>query len=182
MSAPVLFVTIGLPGVSKTTAARALASKHNILRLTPDEWMKPLFADPDADGRGDIIEARMIDVACQVLRSGVGVILDFGCWSPEECWALHALADAYGAGFELVVPQLDEPERRRRVKKRWELSSSSTFYLSDSEQDEFVAMYRPPTGDELDGSPIPSPPTGFGSWGEWVVWRWPSAPLVETRA
>jgi predicted kinase len=52
---PTLFLTIGLPGAGKTTIARQLAEERRILRLTPDEWMAPLFADSDADGRRDTI-------------------------------------------------------------------------------------------------------------------------------
>ena len=42
-SRPTLFLTVGLPGVGKTTRAKELASTHRILRLTPDEWMAPLL-------------------------------------------------------------------------------------------------------------------------------------------
>ena len=74
-----MFLTVGLPGAGKTTRARALALERSILRLTPDDWMAPLFAHSDADGRRDILEGRMIWVAHEVLVSGSSVILDFGC-------------------------------------------------------------------------------------------------------
>jgi hypothetical protein len=54
---------LGLPGVGKTTRARELASTHRVLRLTPDEWMAPLFRESEADGRRDVLEGRMIWVA-----------------------------------------------------------------------------------------------------------------------
>ena len=68
-SRPTLFLTVGLPGAGKTTHARELASKHSILRLTPDDWMAPLFGHSDAEGRRDILEGRMIWVAREVLVS-----------------------------------------------------------------------------------------------------------------
>jgi predicted kinase len=40
-----LLLTVGLPGAGKTTRARQLATEFNALRLTPDEWMIPLFGD-----------------------------------------------------------------------------------------------------------------------------------------
>ena len=64
---PVLYLTVGLPGAGKTTLARRIAAAEGILRLTPDEWMAPLFNDSDADGRRDILEGRMIWVAHEVL-------------------------------------------------------------------------------------------------------------------
>jgi hypothetical protein len=48
---PELLLMIGLPGSGKTTAARRLAEERRILRLTPDEWMGPLFQDGEADRR-----------------------------------------------------------------------------------------------------------------------------------
>lgn len=45
-----LFLTVGLPGAGKTTRARQLAKEHGALRLTPDEWMIPLFGDPQPEG------------------------------------------------------------------------------------------------------------------------------------
>ncbi|NGO75189.1 AAA family ATPase, partial [Streptomyces sp. YC504] len=38
-----LFLMVGLPGAGKTTKARQLAEEDHALRLTPDEWMIPLF-------------------------------------------------------------------------------------------------------------------------------------------
>jgi predicted kinase len=42
---------LGLPGVGKTTRARELASTDRVLRLTPDEWMAPLFRESEVDTR-----------------------------------------------------------------------------------------------------------------------------------
>lgn len=41
----VLYLTVGLPGSGKTTLARRIVEDEDeeILRLTPDEWMAPLF-------------------------------------------------------------------------------------------------------------------------------------------
>src|SRR4051794_25214860 len=81
------------PGVGKTTLARELERANGALRLTPDEWMAPLFGSGMAGGKRDILEGRLIWVAHQVLRAGVSVILDFGCWSADERQALRAIAD-----------------------------------------------------------------------------------------
>jgi predicted kinase len=40
-----MFLMVGLPGAGKTTRAKELASANRALRLTPDEWMIPLFGD-----------------------------------------------------------------------------------------------------------------------------------------
>lgn len=57
------FLTVGLPGAGKTTRARQLAKEHSALRLTPDEWMIPLFGEPEADGKRDVLEGRLLSLA-----------------------------------------------------------------------------------------------------------------------
>ncbi len=175
---PTLFLTVGLPGVGKTTRAKELAERHSILRLTPDEWMAPLFAHNDADGRRDILEGRMIWVAHEVLRSGSSVILDFGCWSPEERYAIRAIAGLVDADFSLEHLTLPEPERRRRCDRRWVESPGTTFEMTADDHDRFVALVQPPTAAELTYGPMPEPPEGHPSWPSWASDRWPTLPVL----
>jgi predicted kinase len=181
-SRPVLYLTVGLPGAGKTTLARRLAEEKRILRLTPDEWMAPLFADSDAGGRRDILEGRMIWVAHQVLRGDSSVILDFGCWSAEERYAIRAMADSVGAGFELKYVEIEESERRARAGSRWHEAPESTFAMSDADHDRFLALCQPPSAAELSYSAMPEPPAGFDSWLHWASARWPTLPRLDRPA
>jgi predicted kinase len=117
---PTLHLTVGLPGVGKTTLARELERATGALRLTPDEWMVPLFGVRWAEfaGKRDVLEGRLIWVGHQVLRAGGSVILDFGCWSSEERYALRTVAEIAGADFELHYVTLPEHERRARATTR----------------------------------------------------------------
>ncbi len=85
---PTLFVMVGLPASGKTTRATAIEQACQALRLTPDEWMIPLFGEPEADGRRDVLEGRFISVALRALSLGVNVVLDFGVWTRNERSAL----------------------------------------------------------------------------------------------
>jgi len=176
---PVLYLTVGLPGVGKTTRAREIAARLGVLRLTPDEWMAPLFGHNDAAGRRDILEGRMIWVAHEVLVSGSSVILDFGCWSPEERFAIRAVAEVAGAGFDLQYLQIDEAERRARAAHRWRTAPESTFDMSDADHDRYLALFRPPSRDELTCTHLPGPPAGYESWLQWASERWPTLPRLD---
>jgi predicted kinase len=173
---PALFLTVGLPGAGKTTLARQLAQQRRILRLTPDEWMAPLFGHNDAAGRRDILEGRMIWTAHEVLCSGASVILDFGCWSSDERYAIRAIAESAGASFELRYVTMAEPERRARADLRWREHPESTFPMSAADHDGYLAMFQPPTADELAHGPLPAPPAKFASWQQWAADRWPTLP------
>src|SRR2546421_9264967 len=52
----ILYLLVGLPGAGKTTRARQLAVEAPALRLTPDEWMIPLFGRDDPAAR-DVLYA-----------------------------------------------------------------------------------------------------------------------------
>ncbi len=175
----VLYLTVGLPGVGKTTLARRIAEEAGILRLTPDEWMAPLFNDSDADGRRDILEGRMIWVAHEVLRSNSSVVLDFGCWSPDERYAIRVIAEVAGARFDLRYVSIEEGERRARATCRWESAPETTFPMSDADHDRFLALCEPPSRAELSYAPIPDAPSGFENWFHWASHRWPSLPRFD---
>jgi predicted kinase len=178
-TAPVLYLTVGLPGAGKTTLARRIAEEQGILRLTPDEWMAPLFGHSDAEGRRDILEGRMVWVAHQVLVSGSSVILDFGCWSAEERYAIRAVAESAGARFDLQYVVIDEPDRRARATMRWQSAPESTFPMSDPDHDRFLALCEPPSRKELGQAPLPEPPAGFEGWLQWASHRWPTLPRLD---
>src|SRR4051812_2328688 len=115
---PTLYVMVGLPGAGKTSRARQLEAESRALRLTPDEWMIPLFGDSDAGGKRDVLEGRLVWLAMRALRLGVTVVLDFGVWSRAERSALRWLAAQAGADCSLVYLDVSEAEQRRRIAVR----------------------------------------------------------------
>jgi hypothetical protein len=99
-----LFLIVGLPGAGKTVRAKELAEEHRALRLTPDEWMIPLFGESMADGKRFVLEGRLITVALQALRLGTSVVLDYGLWGRDERSALRWLARSVSASLPGGLP------------------------------------------------------------------------------
>jgi predicted kinase len=170
-----LYVMVGLPAAGKTTRARRLAEQHRALRLTPDEWMIPLFGEPDADGKRDVVEGRMIWLAEQALRLGTSVVLDFGVWSRDERWALRSLAADAGAACELVYLPVRPGEQWRRVQARRATAPRSTFELRQTDLAAYEAMFEPPDDEELAATGVVPPPPGHETWRDWTAHRWPTS-------
>lgn len=172
---PKMFVMVGLPAAGKTGRARSLASAWNALRLTPDEWMIPLFGQMQPIGKRNILEGRLIWLALSALRLGVNVVLDFGVWAKDERSALRALAVSVGATSELIYLDVDEEEQWRRAQARPLTEAATTFEMTKADLARWRQQFQPPDATELENAAIDPPPAGFESWEDWVAHWWPTS-------
>lgn len=175
LDSPRMFVMVGLPAAGKTTRARELAEAWDALRLTPDEWMIPLFGPDQPETKRNTLEGRLIWLALSALRVGVNVVLDFGVWARVERCALRALADSVGATSELVYLEVEEDEQWRRVEARSATATETTFQMSKADLRRWKQIFQPPDATELAGGQIDPPPPGFRSWEAWVSEWWPTS-------
>jgi predicted kinase len=146
---PRMFVMVGLPSAGKTSRARELAATWDALRLTPDEWMIPLFGQEQPEGKRNVLEGRLIWLALSALRIGVNVVLDFGVWAKVERSALRALAASVGATSELVYLQVDEEEQWRRVQARALVDAATTFEMTRADLERWRPIFQAPDATEL---------------------------------
>ena len=172
---PTLYVMVGLPASGKSTRARQIEEERQALRLTPDEWMIPLFGHHNAGGKRDVLEGRFVWLALRTLRKGIDVVLDFGVWGKDERTALRALAATAGASCELVYLEIDEDEQRRRRDGRASSDGETTFYISDEGLAEYRLLFQPLDDAELGGAGLDPPPAGHTSWASWASERWPTS-------
>ena len=91
-----LILTCGLPGSGKTTLARQLAADRGAVRLTKDEWMWALGSSPWDRTSQDRVQRELWNLAQEILRLGLSVVLDFGLWSRVERDELRTAARRLG--------------------------------------------------------------------------------------
>ena len=174
-SPPTLYVMVGLPASGKSTRARQIEEECLALRLTPDEWMIPLFGHHDADGKRDVLEGRFVWLALRALRKGIDVVLDFGVWGKDERTALQVLAAEVGASCEFVYLEIEEDEQRRRRDGRASSDGETTFYISDDDLAAYRLLFQAPDDAELGGAELDPPPADHDSWSSWASERWPTS-------
>lgn len=141
---------IGLPGAGKTTLAKRLEAERPALRLTPDEWMGPLFGAGEHEGKRWVLESELLwGVATRALTLGVDVILDYGCWSEEERELFRTKAQSLGALAELVVLLPPMEVLWERLNARNAAAPSGVFSITRTELASYDELFQRPEPDEL---------------------------------
>ena len=177
---PTLFLTVGLPGTGKTTAARRIEAEHAALRLTKDEWVKALYGPQNPPSAQDVIEGRLVEIGLRGLELGIDVVIDFGLWSRAERSALRQAAADRGAAVQMHYLELDAAEQRRRLAQRQVQAPHTSWPMSEGELDAWASRIEIPTPGELDGSePIDPPPAPYATWDAWRRQRWPPSATSE---
>jgi predicted kinase len=118
MSKARLILTCGLPGSGKTTLARQLAADHAALRLTKDDWMWALGSSPWDRTTQEKVQQELWNLAQEILRLGLSVVLDFGLWTRVERDELRTAARHLGVGVELHYTHVPMHELWRRIEVR----------------------------------------------------------------
>ena len=178
-----MLLMVGLAGAGKTTRAKELAAVHRALRLTPDEWMIPLFGEPIAAGKRFVLEGRLISVALQALRLGTSVVLDYGLWGRDERSALRWLARSAGAACHVVYLPVDKDVQLARIAHRQATTPEQTFPMSEADVDQWRGQFQVPDAAELGGgrSPRPRPDGQAGRSGQYTTGRRSPALLTDGR-
>lgn len=150
-----LHMMVGLPGSGKTTEAKRLEQLYHALRLTPDEWQYCLFGhdigDQEHDARHTRVEELMWNVAVQVLKAGVDVILDFGFWTKSERDAFRRKAHAFGAASRIHYMGVPKDVIWERLSIRNQTAGeNAVFYVGRKEFDEWSGLFEIPSKEELE--------------------------------
>ncbi|RYG24677.1 hypothetical protein EON82_09865 [bacterium] len=155
---PTLYLLCGLPGSGKTTMAKRLERENSALRLTPDEWMTPLYGESICERENfdrwndghDRVEKVQWQIAERALRLGTNVVLDFGVWSRDEREDFRARAATLGARSELILFEEPLEVLKERVKARNEIPEECAYPISEADLEEWWEVFQRPSQDELE--------------------------------
>ena len=119
LSAPTLVVVCGLPGVGKSTVARAVADRLGAARLRTDVVRKELFEDPEyTDRETAAVYDELLSRARNRLLEGEPVVLDGTFKQRDRRAEASELAAALGVRFRLLRVECEESVVERRIVER----------------------------------------------------------------
>ena len=153
-----LILTCGLPGAGKTTLGVELAAKRGAVRLTKDEWLVALGSSPWDEPTQVKVEHQLWQLAQELLRLGLSVVLDFGLWSRTERDEFRLAARELGVGVELHYLDAPLDELWRRLDARNAEPAWAPYPISRAHLDEWAASFEAPDPHELDLFDAPPPP------------------------
>lgn len=158
MSKTRLILTCGLPGSGKTTLARQLAADRGAVRLTKDEWLWALGSSPWDGTTQERVQQELWNLAQEILRLGLSVVLDFGLWAQVERDELRTAARRLGVGVELHYTAVPIHELWWRIEGRNAAPPWNSEPILRSHLDEWAQVFQAPDATEL-ASFDPPPPT-----------------------
>jgi predicted kinase len=144
-----LILTCGLPGAGKTALARRLAADRRAVRLTKDEWLWALGATPWDEPTREKVEQELWNLAREILRLGLSVVLDFGLWGRSERDELRSAARGLGVGVELHYLDVPPEELWRRIEARNSAPPWDGHPITRADLDEWFAIFQAPDAGEL---------------------------------
>jgi predicted kinase len=140
-----LILVCGLPGSGKTTLSKALESKFQAIRFSPDDWMDTLSINLHREDVREKVEALQWKFAQDLLAQGLTVIIEWGTWARSERDTLRLGARALGAAVELhyvaapVNVLFERLQRRGRENPPIERDALSRW----------AKIFQAPTSDEM---------------------------------
>lgn len=144
-----LILTCGLPGAGKTVLARQLAADRCAVRLTKDEWVCALGSTPWDESTRARVEHELWQLAQEILRLGLSVVLDFGLWARIERDEMRTAARELGVGVELHYLEVPVKELWRRVEARNSQPPWDSYPISRADLDGWLTIFQAPDAAEL---------------------------------
>ena len=149
MSEARLILICGLPAAGKTTLARQLAADRSALRLTQDEWLTALGSSPWDEQTREKVDHQLWNLAQEVLRLGMSVVLDFGLWARIERDEMRSAARGLGVGVELHYLDVPTDVLWRRIQARNSQPPWDSYSIRRADLDGWLLLFQAPDAAEM---------------------------------
>jgi len=145
---PKLHLVCGKIAAGKSTLCQQLASEPATILLREDDWLSTLWPG-ELVSLEDYVRcsARLRAVigphVAELLRAGLGVVLDFPANTlPSRAW-MRSIIDEAGAAHTLHWLDLDDATCKARLRQR-NAAGGHAYAASEAEFDQFTRYFVPP--------------------------------------
>ena len=134
-----------MAGAGKTTLAKRIEAESGAVRLSPDEWLLELMADPgdraEMDRMRPSVEALQWQVAASFLGRGLDVVLENGFWQRDE--RLGRREEGRHLGARVILHFLDVPRHvlLQRIQARNQTLEATALYITEQELDLWLGSW-----------------------------------------
>ncbi|WP_135366287.1 AAA family ATPase [Halosimplex halophilum] len=140
---PRLVVQCGLPGVGKSTVARAVADRLGAERIRSDAVRREVVDDPTySRAERDRVYRAMLERAREALADGESVVLDATFERRTHRDDAAELADEVGADLRFVRVVCDSGVARRRIREREDDPSDADVSVYENARERFEPLER----------------------------------------
>lgn len=149
---PTLYLFSGKIASGKSTLASRLASQHEAILVSEDEWLSALYPDEittleDYRRCSQRLRAILGPHIISLLEFGTSVVLDFPANTKQQRQWLRNLFEASQADHELYYLDVTDAVCKARLANR-NASGTHAFQPSEADFDLFTRYFEPPTSQE----------------------------------
>ena len=152
MNAKVILIC-GLLCSGKSTYAKELSKREQAPVLSCDELMLAMFDERLGDDHGRIsakAQAYLYDMAVQLLKLEIPVILDWGFWTKQSRLEADKLFQEQGIPVEWHYVEVTDEMWRRNIEKRNAARTPGTYFVDENLMQKCLARFEPPEREEMD--------------------------------
>ena len=140
----------------KTCFAKRLSSEKNAVILSCDEVENDLFQKnlgSAHDEMADRIHSYLLKKAAEIIRHGVGVILDWGFWRKADRENASNYFKALSIPYEWHYMDTSSEQRSKNIESRNQAvkkRNSSDYYVDSGLLQKCDSLFQPPGREEID--------------------------------
>lgn len=151
-----VIMTCGKICVGKSTYAKKLCAEHSAVLLSVDEIMLAVFGQNAGEKHDEYvgkIQKFLMEKSCELAKSGINAVLDWGLWSKEERENARRFYSERGIAMEIHYLDISDEEWKRRIEKRNRLvqeGKSEAYFVDEGLSQKLLSFFEKPERDEVD--------------------------------
>lgn len=150
---PTLHFFCGKMAAGKSTLARKLAEKNNVILLVEDEWLSHLFPDEittisDYIKYAPRLQKVILSHVISLLSHGISVVMDFPANTVNQRQWFRGLYETANVAHTLHYLDVSNDVCKRQLRERSMGKPEGSVFTTDAEFEAITKYFQPPSKKE----------------------------------